>query len=72
MNRGMEVLRFDYNKFLHYFSNEEGAVMFEDVAKKLREVGLVDLGDILERYGQKMATKDRRRNRFPIVKDTNV
>ncbi|CAL5192065.1 unnamed protein product [Lathyrus oleraceus] len=72
MNREMEVLRFDYNKFLHYFSNEEGAVMFEDVAKKLREVGLVDLGDILERYGQKMATRDRRRNRFPIIKDTNV
>lgn len=69
MNRGMEVPRFDYNKFLHYFSNEEGAVMFEDVAKKLREVGLVDLADILERYGLKMATRDRRRNRFPIVED---
>ncbi|XP_058777386.1 putative pentatricopeptide repeat-containing protein At1g26500 [Vicia villosa] len=70
MDRGMEVPRFDYNKFLHYFSNEEGAVMFEDVAKKLREVGLVDLADILERYGQKMATRDRRRNRFPIIEDT--
>ncbi|XP_058769418.1 putative pentatricopeptide repeat-containing protein At1g26500 isoform X2 [Vicia villosa] len=72
MDRGMEVPRFDYNKFLHYFSNEEGAVMFEDVAKKLKEVGLVDLADILERYGQKMATRDRRRNRFPIIEDTNV
>lgn len=72
MNRGMEVPRFDYNKFLHYFSNEEGAVMFEEVAKKLREVGLVDLADILERYGQKMATRDRRRNRFPIVEAANV
>lgn len=72
MDRGMEVPRFDYNKFLHFFSNEEGAVMFEDVAKKLREVGLVDLADILERYGQKMATRDRRRNRFPIIEDTNV
>ncbi|CAK8536604.1 unnamed protein product [Lathyrus sativus] len=72
MNRGMEVPRFDYNKFLHYFSNEEGAVMFEDVAKKLREVGLVDLADILERYGQKMATRDRRRDRFPIIEDTAV
>ncbi|XP_058769323.1 putative pentatricopeptide repeat-containing protein At1g26500 [Vicia villosa] len=70
MDRGMEVPRFDYNKFLHYFSNEEGAVMFEDVAKKLREVGLVDLADILERYGQKMATRDRRRNRFPTTEDT--
>jgi pentatricopeptide repeat protein len=72
MNRGMEVPRFDYNKFLHYFSNEEGAVMFEEVAKKLREVGLVDLADILERYGQKMATRDRRRNRFPIIEAANV
>ncbi|KHN29998.1 Putative pentatricopeptide repeat-containing protein [Glycine soja] len=71
LNRGMEVPRFDYNKFLHYFSNEEGVHMFEDVGKKLREVGLVDLADILERYGQKMATRDRRRNRSPITEDSN-
>ncbi|PPD79047.1 hypothetical protein GOBAR_DD24014 [Gossypium barbadense] len=63
MKRGMEVPRFDYNKFLHYHSNEEGVMMFEEVDKKLREVGLFDLADILERYGQKMATRDRRRNR---------
>ncbi|PIN21947.1 hypothetical protein CDL12_05360 [Handroanthus impetiginosus] len=62
MNRGLEVPRFDYNKFLHYFSNEEGAVMFEVMAEKLREVGLFDLADILATYGQKMATGDRRRN----------
>ncbi|OMO71961.1 hypothetical protein COLO4_27901 [Corchorus olitorius] len=61
---GMEVPRFDYNKFLHYYSNEEGVAMFEDVGKKLREVGLFDLADILERYGQKMATRDRRRDRW--------
>lgn len=71
LNRGMEVPRFDYNKFLYYFSNEEGVSMFEEVGKKLREVGLVDLADILERYGQKMATRDRRRNRSPIVDDNN-
>ncbi|KAK7274944.1 hypothetical protein RIF29_16046 [Crotalaria pallida] len=71
MNRGLEVPRFDYNKFLHYFSNEEGVFMFEEVGKKLREVGLVDLADILERYGQKMATRDRRRNRPRITEDTN-
>ncbi|RDX67275.1 putative pentatricopeptide repeat-containing protein, partial [Mucuna pruriens] len=70
INRGMEVPRFDYNKFLHYFSNEEGVCMFEEVGKKLREVGLVDLADILERYGQKMATRDRRRNRSLITQDT--
>ena len=69
LNRGMEVPRFDYNKFLHYFSNEEGVHMFEDVGKKLREVGLVDLADILDRYGQKMATRDRRRDRSPITED---
>ncbi|TYH52033.1 hypothetical protein ES332_D10G322300v1 [Gossypium tomentosum] len=63
MKRGMEVPRFDYNKFLHYHSNEEGVMMFEEVDKKLKEVGLFDLADILERYGQKMATRDRRRNR---------
>ncbi|KAH6805325.1 Pentatricopeptide repeat superfamily protein [Perilla frutescens var. frutescens] len=63
VNRGVEVPRFDYNKFLHYFSNEEGAVMFEVMAKKLREVGLFDLADIFARYGEKMATRDRRRNR---------
>ncbi|KAK6116427.1 hypothetical protein DH2020_049889 [Rehmannia glutinosa] len=61
MNRGLEVPRFDYNKFLHCFSNEEGVVMFEVMAEKLREVGLFDLADIFERYGQKMATRDRRR-----------
>lgn len=60
---GLEVPRFDYNKFLQYYSNEEGVIMFEEVSKKLREVGLFDLADIFERYGQKMATRDRRRNR---------
>ncbi|KAK4263564.1 hypothetical protein QN277_028957 [Acacia crassicarpa] len=63
MNRGLEVPRFDYSKFLHYYSNDEGVVMFEEVGKKFREVGLNDLADIFERYGQKMATRDRRRNR---------
>jgi pentatricopeptide repeat protein len=63
MRRGLEVPRFDYNKFLHYYSNEEGAVMFEEVSKKLREVGLFDLADIFQRYGEKMATRDKRRNR---------
>lgn len=63
MNRGVEVPRFDYNRFLHYYSNEEGCVMFEVMSKKLREVGLFDLGDIFERYGQKMATRDRRIDR---------
>lgn len=63
MNRGLEVPRFDYNRFLHYYSNEEGVVMFDVMSKKLREVGLFDLGDIFERYGQKMATRDRRRDR---------
>ncbi|CAK9142404.1 unnamed protein product [Ilex paraguariensis] len=37
LNRRLEVPRFDYNKFLHYFSNEEGVVMFEAMSKKLRE-----------------------------------
>lgn len=37
--------------------------MFESMAEKLKEVGLFDLGDIFARYGQKMATRDRRRNR---------
>ncbi|KAE8647250.1 hypothetical protein Csa_018271 [Cucumis sativus] len=63
MKRGLEVPRFDYNKFLHYYSNEEGVVMFREVGNKLREVGLVDLADIFQRYGEKMTTRDRRRNR---------
>lgn len=63
MNRQLEVPRFDYNRFLHYYSNDEGVVMFEVMAKKLREVGSFDLADIFERYGEKMATRDRRRNR---------
>lgn len=63
MNRGVEVPRFDYNRFLHYYSNEEGCVMFEVMSKKLREVGLFDLGGIFERYGQKMATRNRRIDR---------
>ncbi|KAJ8445893.1 hypothetical protein Cgig2_000205 [Carnegiea gigantea] len=63
MKRSLEVHRFDYNKFLYYFSNEDGAIMFEGVAKKLREVGLFDLADIFERYGKKMTTRDRRRTR---------
>ena len=63
LRSGLEVPRFDYNKFLHYYSNEDGVVMFEEVAMKLREVGSVDLADIFERYGQRMATRERRRNR---------
>lgn len=63
MKRGLEVPRFDYNKFLHYYSNEEGVVMFEEVGKKLREVGMFDLADIFRRFGEKMATRDRRRSR---------
>nr|XP_043639712.1 putative pentatricopeptide repeat-containing protein At1g26500 [Erigeron canadensis] len=62
-NQGLEVPRFDYNRFLHYYSNEEGVVMFEVMSKKLREVGLFDLGDIFQRYGEKMSTRDRRRER---------
>eukprot|EP00268_Persea_americana_P035367 TRINITY_DN3490_c0_g1_i5.p1 TRINITY_DN3490_c0_g1~~TRINITY_DN3490_c0_g1_i5.p1 ORF type:complete len:499 (+),score=89.54 TRINITY_DN3490_c0_g1_i5:985-2481(+) len=61
MNGGIEVPRFDYNRFLHCFSNEEGIFTFEEVGKKLKEVGLVDLADILVRYGEKMATRERRR-----------
>eukprot|EP00257_Ricinus_communis_P023652 XP_015583697.1 putative pentatricopeptide repeat-containing protein At1g26500 [Ricinus communis] len=60
---GLEVPRFDYNKFLHYYSSEEGVVLFETIGKKLREAGMMDLADILERYGEKMATRERRRNR---------
>lgn len=63
INRGVEVPRFNYNKFLHYFSSEEGVVMFETMVGKLREVGLLDLGDIFARYGEKMTTRDPRRNR---------
>lgn len=62
LRKGLELPRFDYNKFLHYYSNEEGVVMFEEVAKKLREVGSVYLADIFERYGLRMAMRDRRRN----------
>lgn len=58
---GVEVPRFDYNKFLHYFSNEEGVPMFVEVGKRLKDVGLFDLGDIFLNYGERMATRDRRR-----------
>ncbi|KAL4184280.1 hypothetical protein AMTRI_Chr10g260 [Amborella trichopoda] len=58
---GVEVPRFDYNKFLHAFSNEEGVKMFEEVGKTLKEVGMVDVGDVFLRYGEKMATRERRR-----------
>ncbi|KAF8040364.1 hypothetical protein BT93_B2559 [Corymbia citriodora subsp. variegata] len=63
LNRGLEVPRFDYNKFLHYYSSEDGIFMFEEASKRLREAGMIDLADILERYGEKMATRERRRNR---------
>ncbi|KAL5197438.1 hypothetical protein ABZP36_000950 [Zizania latifolia] len=58
---GVDVPRFDYNKFLHYFSNEEGVSMFEEVGRRLKDVGHVDLGDIFLIYGERMATRDRRR-----------
>lgn len=46
LKRGVEVFRFDYNKFLYCYFNEEGVVMFEEMVKKFREVGLFDLVDI--------------------------
>ncbi|KAJ0981987.1 hypothetical protein J5N97_010242 [Dioscorea zingiberensis] len=58
---GVEVPRFDYNKFLYSFSSEDGVAMFEAVGRRMKEVGMVDLGDVLLRYGEKMATRDRRR-----------
>ncbi|CAH9079433.1 unnamed protein product [Cuscuta epithymum] len=64
--RKIEVPRFDYNKFLHCFSNEEGEVMFEVMARKLREVGSFDLADIFQRYGEKMTTRDKRRIRHVV------
>ncbi|KAK6931331.1 Pentatricopeptide repeat [Dillenia turbinata] len=67
MNRGMEVPRFDYNRFLHCYSNEDGVIMFEEIGKKLREVGMFDLADIFTRYGEKMATRERRRDRMDHV-----
>lgn len=61
----IDVPRFDYNKFLHSFSNEEGVVMFREVGKKMKEVGMEDLGHVFLRYGKKMTTRDRRR-RLPL------
>ncbi|CAN6477314.1 unnamed protein product [Victoria cruziana] len=63
INGGTEVPRFDFNKFLYLFSDEEGIEMFEEIGKRLREVGLNDLADIFVRYGEKMTTRDRRRRR---------
>ncbi|EOA39416.1 hypothetical protein CARUB_v10012523mg [Capsella rubella] len=63
LKRGLEVPKFDYSKFLQCYSNEEGVVMFEEMAKKLREVSLFDLADIFQRYGEKMTTRERRRDR---------
>ncbi|KAK8933999.1 putative pentatricopeptide repeat-containing protein [Platanthera zijinensis] len=58
---GGDVPRFDYNKFLHLFSNEEGVKMFEEVGRVLKKVGMVDIGDVLLVYGERMATRERRR-----------
>ncbi|XP_078430212.1 pentatricopeptide repeat (PPR) superfamily protein [Wolffia australiana] len=57
---GTKVPRFDYNKFLRDFSNEEGVVMFERVGKRLKEAGMTDLGDVFLSYGMNMATRERR------------
>ena len=57
-----EMIKKGCKPTMHYYSNEEGVVMFEEVAKKLREVGLVDLAEIFERFGMRMAMRDRRRN----------
>lgn len=61
----IDVPRFDYNKFLHSFSNEEGVIMFREIGKKMKDVGMVDLSHVFLRYGEKMTTRDRRR-RLPL------
>ncbi|CAA6657401.1 unnamed protein product [Spirodela intermedia] len=68
MSGGTEVPRFDYNKFLRDFSNEGGVVMFEQVGRRLKETGMVDLGDVFLSYGEKMVTRDRRRS-APLLDD---
>ncbi|KAI0516235.1 hypothetical protein KFK09_008907 [Dendrobium nobile] len=70
MRSTVEVPRFDYNKFLHLFSNEEGVEMFQEVGRRLKEVGMVDLGDVLLVYGERMATRERRRR--AIWRDSKV
>ncbi|KAG9448185.1 hypothetical protein H6P81_014313 [Aristolochia fimbriata] len=67
LNGGTEVPRFDYNKFLYEFSNDEGMVMFREVGARLRDVGMVDLGDIFITYGDKMTSRDRRRRKIEKV-----
>lgn len=62
LRRSVEVPRFDYNKFLHLYSNEEGVEMFQEVGRRLKEVGMVDIGDVFLVYGERMATRERRRN----------
>lgn len=59
---GVDVPRFDYNKFLHDFSpTPDGYNIFEEVAEKLRQAGKADLSNVFLRYSQKMTTRDRRR-----------
>ncbi|KAK3035931.1 hypothetical protein RJ639_031354 [Escallonia herrerae] len=72
IDRRLEVPRFDYNRFLHYFSNEEGVLMFENMSKKLREVGLFDLADTKD-MGRKWLLEKRgetwqfsKREGFPV------
>lgn len=72
MNGGTEVPRFDYNKFLRDFSNEGGVVMFEQVGRRLKETGMVDLGDVFLSYGEKMATRDRRRGAPPVDNEPDL
>jgi len=59
---GVDVPRFDYNRFLSDFSSTpDGHNIFEEVAEKLRQAGKVDLSDVFLRYSQKMTTRDKRR-----------
>ncbi|KAL2940791.1 hypothetical protein RDABS01_029141 [Bienertia sinuspersici] len=68
LKRGLDVPRFDYNKFLQYYSNEDGVLMFEEVGKKLREVGLFDLADIFLRNN----SKHRRLGHWAAIYDPNI
>ena len=59
---GVDVPRFDYNRFLSVFSSPaDGHTIFEEVAEKLRQAGKGDLSDVFMRYSQKMTTRDKRR-----------
>lgn len=61
IGQGMEVPRFDYNKFLADFGKAGRPDILEELATKMKHAGKSDVSELFLRYSQKIKSKMKKR-----------